>query len=310
MAQQNLFQCLQKKRVSTEKPEPNPIAASKPTVISTAPPKPATAVYARKRPRIQAERKSGSHPRVTQELYPNLPSQNTTAPLKCGSEPSRGFEQTFLDFGQREIGSRTCAQCGMLYAHGTADELLHKVFHKAFTSSVPFKGWSNEQVDGLHGADKIVSVCSSHPAHCHNKVAQVLQLAAQDVGEFALGLGATDGQNTRVYLYVDAAAQEVAGILVAQHPVSACLIDSSCTAVVQRAEPIERKTELAGVQLIWVHWKHRRKHVASRLLDALRETLVFGCTLRHAELAFSAPTTSGRALAEKYIQSKQVWIYE
>merc|ERR1712166_512148 len=144
----------------------------------------------------------------------------------------------------------------MLYAHGTADELLHKVFHKAFTSSVPFKGWSNEQVDGLHGADKIVSVCSSHPAHCHNKVAQVLQLAAQDVGEFALGLGATDGQNTRV------------------------------------------------------HWKHRRKHVASRLLDALRETLVFGCTLRHAELAFSAPTTSGRALAEKYIQSKQVWIYE
>ena len=51
----------------------------------------------------------------------------------------------------------------------------------------------------------------------------------------------------QVYLYVDAAAQEVAGILVAQHPVSACLIDSSCTAVVQRAEPIERKTELAGI---------------------------------------------------------------
>ena len=55
MAQQNLFQCLQKKRVSTEKPEPNPIAASKPTVISTAPPKPATAVYARKRPRCAAQ---------------------------------------------------------------------------------------------------------------------------------------------------------------------------------------------------------------------------------------------------------------
>lgn len=51
----------------------------------------------------------------------------------------------------------------------------------------------------------------------------------------------------QVYLYVDAAAQEVAGLLVAQHPVSGCLIDSSCTSVVQRAEPIERKTELAGI---------------------------------------------------------------
>jgi predicted NodU family carbamoyl transferase len=54
-----------------------------------------------------------------------------------------------------------------------------------------------------------------------------------------------------------------------------------------------------GVRAIWVHAQHRRKGVASTLLDALRAVVLPGAVvLPRNGIAFSPPTPQGRALAD------------
>eukprot|EP00656_Telonema_subtile_P040442 TRINITY_DN45514_c0_g1_i1.p1 TRINITY_DN45514_c0_g1~~TRINITY_DN45514_c0_g1_i1.p1 ORF type:complete len:299 (-),score=44.27 TRINITY_DN45514_c0_g1_i1:109-1005(-) len=290
--QATLFQSFQNKLPSTT-PEAPALAAPEAKL-------PAATAYVRRR--HAKPRGDDIQPPLTK---PERPHQTSGAAKPC--KRKRSFEQTFLDFGQKELGSRTCEECGMVYAHGTEDEQIHTVYHKAFCSAVPFKGWANERVERTWGADRVISVSRDDPVAHFQKVRQVLQMASHDLGDFAERLAlATDLE--RVYLYIDGAGS-VAGMVVAQSSVEAALIDATCTETVQTRQPLASKKGVPGVQLVWVHWKFRRRQIASRMLDTVRETLMFGCNFQREQLAFSAPTTSGRCLAENYTKTPDIWIY-
>ena len=67
-----------------------------------------------------------------------------------------------------------------------------------------------------------------------------------------------------------------------------------------------------GVRAIWVHPSHRRKGVATALLDGLRGAVVGGgpgVRVPTELLAFSQPTPQGRALAERYTRTTQFLVY-
>jgi hypothetical protein len=64
-----------------------------------------------------------------------------------------------------------------------------------------------------------------------------------------------------------------------------------------------------GIAQIWVHQSHRRRGIATRLLDTARACIVFAYEFEKSEVAFSAPTSGGLALAATYLQTHSVPIY-
>ncbi|CAK9186252.1 unnamed protein product [Ilex paraguariensis] len=62
----------------------------------------------------------------------------------------------------------------------------------------------------------------------------------------------------------------------------------------------EAVTALCGIRVIWVAPAMRKKRIASQLLDAARISFCKGFALKTSQLAFSDPTSSGKALASRY----------
>ena len=58
---------------------------------------------------------------------------------------------------------------------------------------------------------------------------------------------------------------------------------------------------VAGVCHIWVHKRHRRRNIATRLVDAMRSSIVYGHRVTRQECAFSAPTEAGARFASAYV---------
>ncbi|CAN1133932.1 Protein CHROMOSOME TRANSMISSION FIDELITY 7 [Linum perenne] len=65
-----------------------------------------------------------------------------------------------------------------------------------------------------------------------------------------------------------------------------------------------------GIRAIWVTPSNRRKGIATRLLDAARESFCTGCSLDRSQIAFSPPTSAGRPLAYAYIRNEQLLLYK
>lgn len=66
---------------------------------------------------------------------------------------------------------------------------------------------------------------------------------------------------------------------------------------------------LCGIRAIWVTPSNRRKHIASYLLDAARESFCADLVLKHSELAFSQPTSAGKAFISSYTKSHSFLVY-
>ena len=124
-----------------------------------------------------------------------------------------------------------------------------------------------------------------------------------------------DGAPIHVLLYVTS-THRVGGVVVG-HPLRAAhrVCPPSATAgagggILCCAEHAEAAA--CGVRAIWVHPSHRRKGVATALLDGLRGAVVGGGTgvlVPRELLAFSQPTPQGRALAERYTRTTQFLVY-
>ena len=65
--------------------------------------------------------------------------------------------------------------------------------------------------------------------------------------------------------------------------------------------PDQRPTPM-GIPRLFVSSAHRRKGIASALLTAAAKTFIHGCELnpKKGEVAFSQPTSMGRAVMEKW----------
>ncbi|KAF7849897.1 hypothetical protein BT93_L0151 [Corymbia citriodora subsp. variegata] len=72
----------------------------------------------------------------------------------------------------------------------------------------------------------------------------------------------------------------------------------------------EAVSAICGIRAIWVTPSNRRKHIATRLLDAARSSFCTGTVLEHSILAFSQPTSAGRALASHYIGTEYFLVYK
>jgi N-acetyltransferase len=72
----------------------------------------------------------------------------------------------------------------------------------------------------------------------------------------------------------------------------------------------EVKPALCGISRIWVHHGHRRKGIATRLMDAVCLNFIFGCALSPQQIAFTAPTADGKKFFEKYTKTLNFLVYK
>ncbi|KAF2308324.1 hypothetical protein GH714_040005 [Hevea brasiliensis] len=67
---------------------------------------------------------------------------------------------------------------------------------------------------------------------------------------------------------------------------------------------------ICGIRAIWVTPSNRRKGIASQLLDAVRRSFCVGFTLQQSQIAFSPPTSVGKALASSYTGTTSFMVYK
>lgn len=66
---------------------------------------------------------------------------------------------------------------------------------------------------------------------------------------------------------------------------------------------------MCGVSRLWVSLPHRKKGVATCLMNTMRSNFVYGHILSVFEIAFSTPTDSGKLFAGKYTKTDSFLIY-
>ncbi|XP_069461735.1 N-acetyltransferase ESCO2 isoform X2 [Ambystoma mexicanum] len=79
----------------------------------------------------------------------------------------------------------------------------------------------------------------------------------------------------------------------------------------QRAWRCSTKPEpaICGISRIWVFSLLRRKGIASRMMDTIRNTFMYGAFLSGDEIAFSDPTPDGKLFATTYCKTPNFLVY-
>ncbi|KAK1264220.1 hypothetical protein QJS04_geneDACA008590 [Acorus gramineus] len=208
----------------------------------------------------------------------------------------RSYAQYHLEFGQSDFLLHECAECGLRYARGEeGDEKVHRAFHANYVRGIQFKGWLNEKVvsSASLGDDggRIVLVEHGFSAAQRRKVQEVAKMVE---AELSLSEG---------WLLHEQCKREV----VKRAPVAEANDVDYSGAILCEESSVPAK---CGVRAIWVISSSRRKRIATRLLDAARNSFCMDYVLQPSECAFSEPTSAGRAFAIKYYGTKSFLVYK
>ncbi|KAL8048008.1 hypothetical protein ABFS82_07G036200 [Erythranthe guttata] len=254
----------------------------------------------------------------------------------------RSYAQLHLEVGQSNFLLHTCKTCGFKYATGDeGDEKVHKTFHKNYTHGIPLKGWRSERFVDTLEKGRVLLVQEGDPVAQHNKVQEVVEMM-----EMELGNGWILHKHCKVYLFIS--SQRVSGCIVAEPIKKAYKILSSAMGEIRSVSAKEKRRTLqfgrvslereiirrdfvknpeeeshdgvilckdealpavCGIRAIWVTPSNRRKHIASSLLDSVRNNFCTGSILERTELAFSQPTSLGKALICSYTGVSSFLVY-
>ncbi|KAL2503105.1 Protein CHROMOSOME TRANSMISSION FIDELITY 7 [Forsythia ovata] len=259
---------------------------------------------------------------------------------KCGKvlNKKRNYAQLHLDVGQSNFLLHTCKTCGFKYATGDeGDERVHNTFHKNYTHGISFKGWRNERIIDVPSLDwgRIILVQGDDPHAWQNKIQDVVKMMEMELGD-----GWILHKNCKVYLFVTShrisgclvtesikkAYRISSSSVIKKHDSHSAKETRSSvslqfgsvsfereiirrdSSVVELEESIdgiilsedEAVPAVCGIKAIWVTPSNRRKRIATNLLDAARKSFCMGVTLEHTQLAFSQPTSLGKALISSY----------
>ncbi|XP_066036431.1 N-acetyltransferase ESCO2 [Chamaea fasciata] len=243
------------------------------------------------------------------------PLQELPAPFgPSGKTPRKSKEiqnsqdQLIIDAGQRALGAGQCAACGMLFAPGAAeDRLQHLRHHRRVRRRLAHRGWKQQRVVAEFWDGKIILILPHDPKYALSKAQEVLQVVDAELG-FPASAAGSFPPNSRLYLFVGS-GKCVLGCLVAE-PIQQAF------RVLPEPEP-ERawrcgprpEPAVCGLSRLWVLAARRRRRIARRMADCLRQTFVFGAVLSSEDLAFSDPTADGRAFAQRYCGRPDFLVY-
>ncbi|XP_014862330.1 PREDICTED: N-acetyltransferase ESCO2 isoform X2 [Poecilia mexicana] len=228
-------------------------------------------------------------------------------------------DQLIIDAGQKQFGATTCSSCGMVYsADNPEDNFQHTQFHQRFLDSIKYVGWKKERVVAEFWDGKIILVLPDDPKYAVKKAEEVRRIADNELGFQQVTLSRPTQAKTFLFINTD---RLVVGCLVAEPIRQAYRVleqpDQNkdmtkddfmdrhrawcCSTVPEQA--------LCGISRIWVFSLARRQAIATRMLDTVRSTFMYGSYLTKEEIAFSDPTPDGKLFATKYCNTPTFLIY-
>nr|XP_033789807.1 N-acetyltransferase ESCO1 isoform X2 [Geotrypetes seraphini] len=222
----------------------------------------------------------------TQSLELNI--QKEIKKLKDAEKESD--KQLVIDVEQKRFGAISCTVCGMLYtASNPEDETQHLFFHNQFISAVKYV------------------------------VEEIREMVDNDLGFQQVPLKLHSRTKTLLFISND---KKVAGCLIAEHiQWGYRVIDEKIAegdsekerAISERQKAwccsTSPEPAICGISRIWVFGMMRRKKIASRMLECLRNNFIYGSYLSKDEIAFSDPTPDGKLFATQYCGTSQFLVY-
>ncbi|XP_029281847.1 N-acetyltransferase ESCO2-like isoform X2 [Cottoperca gobio] len=228
-------------------------------------------------------------------------------------------DQLIIDAGQKQFGATTCSSCGMVYsAENPEDNFQHNQFHQRFIDSIKYVGWKKERVVAEFWDGKILLVMPDDPKYAIKKADDVRHVADSELGFQQVTLSRPTQAKT--YLFINT-ERMVVGCLVVE-PIR------QAYRVLEQAEQHKDMTKddfmerhrawccstvpeqaLCGISRVWVFSLARRQGIATRMLDTVRSTFMYGSHLTKEEIAFSDPTPDGKLFATKYSNTPTFLVY-
>lgn len=253
------------------------------------------------------------------------PSNSVSLPkFPLQKNKKRDFEkvhsdQLIIDAGQKHFGPIMCKSCGMIYtAANPEDEVQHIKYHQRFLEGLRFVGWKKERVVAEYLDGKIIMILPDDPKYALKKVEEVRELVDSELGFQQATLSCLSQSKTYMFISNE---KKIVGCLIAEHikkafrvlsePADQKITENNVLFEHRRAWQCAAKSEeaLCGVSRIWVFCMMRRKKIASRMLNAVRNTFIYGTYLNKNEIAFSDPTPSGKLFATKYSKTPNFLVY-
>jgi len=244
-------------------------------------------------------------------------------PIKRQKQSSN---QLFLDFGQNSFGKQTvCNICGMLRVHGLdEDSQQHDKICKDYKEGVACMGWKNERSVVTFGKhDRILEVRPNDAQQHKRKVVEVKKIVDIELG-FAASSSSSSNRidedenddDTTMTSYMYISKKRVVGLLMVKRIQRAYELlppnkeeeKSKGNSSISRS--LKPSKALLGVHQIWVHKSHRQRGIASKLVTAARDHLIFGMIVPLELVAFSSPTDEGLVFAKGYTASDTPLIYD
>ncbi|RIB26075.1 ESCO1/2 acetyl-transferase-domain-containing protein [Gigaspora rosea] len=265
----------------------------------------------------------------TYPLIPRFNSENNAKTHSYSASPAKKrvkqTEQMFLDFGQRNFSTYTCPECHMPYSRGTVeDEAVHAKYHKAVVRGITYTSYKNEMMMKQFPEDnsRIMMLAYNQSNQFEKrKILQILDVIDTELNSVELSEQKLD--QCKIYLYVTD-KKRVEGCVIAEPITQAYRISrddkdgmqvekmqigtsNNGSAVFCFTKPIQAA---CGINRIWVSRPNRRKGIATKLLNIVREKFVYGCVLKPSDLAFSQPTGDGQAFASHYTGTMEFLVYD
>ncbi|XP_019250154.1 PREDICTED: protein CHROMOSOME TRANSMISSION FIDELITY 7-like isoform X2 [Nicotiana attenuata] len=228
----------------------------------------------------------------------------------------RKYAQFYLELGQSDFLLHTCTVCGFKYARGDeGDEKFHKTFHKNYTHGIPFKvqevvkmmemelgdGWIYHQLCKVYlfiSSQRISGCLVTEP------IKKAYKILSRSEGSRCKVLPEKEARRTSTTLQFGGVSFQREIVRLNQTTKSHEESDSGVILCEKEAV-----SALCGIRAIWVSPSNRRKHIASYLLDAARGTFCKDLVLKRSELAYSQPTSVGRAFISSYTSSDSFFVY-
>ena len=228
-------------------------------------------------------------------------------------------QQLFLDMGQEGLGSITCPTCGMVFTRGTEDEKIHREFHKQHERPAPppkskvlLKYGETIASFEPDGGKIVVARQSDISSGCKSfkdSISAIVNRVNNDLSFHVEGGSLLGTDSAAAFVYLDEENRAV-GCVIAERI-------STAHPVVPKKDPDDSEIKcskenakaVVGVSRVWVHPEFRRRGIAGKILDAVRDNFLYGYRVPVSEVAFSQPTNDGYKLFLSYTKSDKFLVY-
>ncbi|XP_032406981.1 uncharacterized protein LOC116711669 isoform X2 [Xiphophorus hellerii] len=257
---------------------------------------------------------------LTEEKTSEKPCQHgEEKPQEAATHQEVDRDGTQTDVEQKHFGPEACSVCGMLYsAANPEDESQHLLFHNQFVSAVKYVGWKKERIMAEYPDGKIILVLPDDPKYALKKVEEIREMVDNDLGFQQVETKCPSQTKTFLFISID---KKVAGCLIAEHIQEGYRVIEETPPEGSEGEKVmfERQRAwccsttpepaICGISRIWVVGVMRRRAIATRLIECLRNNFIYGSYLSKDEIAFSDPTPDGKLFATHYFGTSQFLVY-